>query len=237
MHLFALTVFYFGCSLPLSRTTMAKRLLPNTPSHQLAAAMISILHTLFISGLGFSTLAYAYANPKYPDQIAHHQYIVVLGGRVSLTYFMFDTLYLIWREGFSVVKNKYFAHHLVAIWFTRAACRGLFANCATPMLLWYTFIEASNVFLGVWELTKRNMPLVHNIITVPFVITYVSCRGFAVTYGTYKIWNMIGTPPYSRDTMETLIYLGLVNSLSMWFGYRISASLIARVANRKKRLV
>jgi hypothetical protein len=219
-NLFMLGVFYFSVCLPLVRTNFICKLFPNTSSFELAAAIITVLHTWIATAIGFNSIFTCVVESDY-------QKAVVYGGSISFTYYLFDTMYLIGRHGFAVLRNKYLGHHIVAICITYAALNNTMESYAHSIMLWYTFIEASNVFLKAWELTKHNIPDLHKLIIRPFMFTYILGRGAAAMVITPMIFNdMFIDRQLSRYEYYVLSLVVAVDAMSVWFGYRILRSLM-----------
>lgn len=207
---------YHALALPLAQTPFVRRRLLKTPTHEVAAAIVTTLHTWYIAQLGIGCMLQR-TTPAHDDAIARHS------GHVSLSYFVFDTCYLVWRDGALVLKNKYLAHHIVAIALcVMVYCRS-FDACLPSLLAWYTLLEASNVLLKAWEFSRHNSQRVHWMLTPPFMLTYFLGRGSAVTFATHNLWACMlgdGTRIGTNDAMGMGLVVS-INAMSVWFMYRL----------------
>jgi hypothetical protein len=216
--LIAFGLFYGSVCLPLTKTRLVKTIFPNTSSFELAAAIITVAHTWFASFLGFKSIVTCITQTDYENA-------VVYGGGISFTYYLFDTIYLICRYRIAVFKNKYLGHHIVAMCITYAASNHTMDAYAQSVMLWYAFVEASNVLLKAWELTKHNLPQMHKLLVTPFICTYLVGRGIAVFIVTPRIvGDMLGDGHLCRSEGYILTLILGINAMSVWFGFRIVRS-------------
>lgn len=209
-------LFYSLFAYPVCNTKVVRHALPKTHTHELAAAVITIIHSWYISYIGFYALLF-YKDGAIPDLLrntVHH------GSIFSFNYFAFDMMYLMLTHGIQVIRNQYFYHHMVALIITYRGYNNYFDDYNYSVLTWYTLIEAGNTLLKVWELSRHNVPCLHHLITIPFVVTYILCRGVAIIIGTTGLHRDIA----NQWTFNHACDFGLIsfiNLISMWFIHKL----------------
>ena len=222
VYLLCAAAAYFA-ALPFSRGAWASHWLPCTPSHDLAAACVTLLHTYLSSSLSGWTLMRV-----DPADAATTAWALWHGGCLSTAYYLFDLLYLAWRERWGVLRSQYFAHHLVAMSLSGATWLGAYdaVAIARPAIAWYFCIECSNVLFKAWDLTRLNRRAVertrhlHERVEPLFMCTYVPLRVCAITFATHGVFTALrqaDTGMRVRDRVCTAAMVATVDAMSAYF--------------------
>lgn len=213
----ALILLFRFVALPLAQKH-GGNVLPMTPPHELAAAAVTILHSYLASAGSAFVLMHSYFDAEQTCVVPMMRFASASGA-----YFVFDTLYLVWRDGARVVTNKFMAHHIVAMCLTCATWAGFYDAAACQFAAWYFCIETSNVFLKAWELTKQNRIIervnrLHAVLAPMFFWTYVPFRVSASTWATRAIiWEMSWDPGH----IVAASLVALIDVMSMYFCVRL----------------
>lgn len=132
----------------------------------------------------------------------------------SVCYFVFDLLFILIKDR---SQKMYIPHHIVSILLGIAVDNNLFdINIVCDYVF---FIELSNYFLSIWDLSKNNknsMRHIYELTTPFFALTYIPLRTVFLSYTTYKM--MLSTKDLHIFIWPLLLF---ILGISYWFSYKV----------------
>lgn len=147
-----------------------------------------------------------------------HEDIIYTNCRAfCVSFFIFDALFIIIYD---LSQWQYIPHHVVSILIGYYA--PYFISDPQSLTNYMFYIELSNVFLAVWDLSRKNKATlrhVYDTLTPFFAITYVPIRMFYTPIVTYVLFK-------SLTAYSGLVSVGLVFIMSMSFYFSIKVARI-----------
>lgn len=149
--------------------------------------------------------------------------------------YILDTQKLITGEFTLQDKITYIPHHIVSIGLIMGQ---EFLLYPLNIGMWYlTLFEISNLFLQFFQLfNKKKWRIARNIVTYPFVITYVPIRGFII-----PLYSMNFIPYILRmSTINMFMFSFLftfVNIFSMYFAWVVSTKFIEHYKKKDNKTI
>jgi len=216
-EIFGLYVFlYFAFALPIVRASWLGRL-PATGKYEVAAALITIGHAWMVCLMGVVTFM---EGDRHGSGVVNYKRLDMIND-ISLAYFIFDLMYITIRDEWRVFLNKYFYHHIAAIAFLGMCNMAMCYHVGYELVWWLVYIEASNVFLKIWEISKRNRPITEGIyraVEPLFLWTCIPWRIYSITVGTFAIFVKIVESDGDATVVDKSILglVGTVNAMSAW---------------------
>jgi hypothetical protein len=174
--------------------------------------------SIFVNFLYIATVCLTRFNPSVEYANAMTSLIIA--------YYTFDTQHLLFNSATQMSdKLTYIPHHLGAIVLLYGQLTSYFP---TKLGMWYlTMFEVSNIFLQFFTMAqKKGWTKLRNIVTYPFVATYVPIRGILIPIYSLKF------VPYvlKLNTFLCSLYLvmfGFMNVFSIYFSYVVSVKFVA----------
>ena len=172
---------------------------------------------ILVNGIYISTILIKQFEPSY--QVAN------LMMSLLIAYYIYDTHNLLMKDFTITDKVTYIPHHIVTI----ALIMGQVYNMYPLRIgMWYlTMFEFSNFFLQFFNLFhKKQWIAARNIVTYPFVLTYVPIRGIVIPLYSIKFIPYLSLLP-SMYKFTFLSLFAFVNLFSVYFAWVVLTKFIA----------
>ena len=146
----------------------------------------------------------------------------------TLAFFLFDTFFILLKDR---SQRMYIPHHILSIAMCLAVEGNAFDDLSVLNLIFYA--EASNVFLSLWEISRKNklIPLMNRLydLTTPFfAITYLPIRTIVLPVSAYFVLSRVKSfhGPIWFSVLFVLI-------LSLWYSTKVWKILVYKVQQYK----